>query len=259
MAGLMADLDDPARLAEFRASISGLDPDTVLQECVEDAAKQAETPIALVSFVMKRIQFFRAAVGLPPELEVTRATSRSHSFCQFVVRTEAPFIVTDAKSDVRVPQRMVDAYGIASYAGVPIRVGGQVLGSLCVADGVPRRWSPELLGGLRVLADRVSNRLETLAALGASFDDTTAVPPSNAATRAAMLSQVVQRSLVEVGPMVRLARSMTNGTSPEALLRAATVLAEASDFYDEMMLAVAELCLATKRVEQSIIKMPTNR
>jgi hypothetical protein len=95
-----------------------------------------------------------------------------------------------------------------------------------------------------------------LTALGASGEEMTSVPPSNLATRASLLAEVVQRSLVEVGPMVRLARGMANGISPDALLRAGKVLTEASEFYDEMMDAVGELCIATQRVEQSVAAKP---
>lgn len=249
----MAELDDPRRLAEFRASILNLDGDSILQECVKRAAKRAGAPIALVSFVMKKVQLFRAAVGLPPELEATRAASRRESFCQFVVKSEEPFIVTDAKNDTRVPQLMVDVYGIASYAGVPIRVGGQVLGSLCVADGVPRTWGEDLIGDLSVLAGRVSDRLETLTLLEPSTDDMTVVPPGSLAARASLLAQVVQRSLVEVGPMVRLAKGATSNISADALVRAARVLSEASDFYEEMMITMTELCFTTKRVEEAVV------
>lgn len=255
----MAELDDPRRLGEFDRSILDLEEDRVLQECVERAASRAGAPMAMVSFVMKKVQLFRAAVGLPPELEATRATSRSESFCQFVVKGEKPFVVTDAKSDVRVPKLLAGTYGIAAYAGVPIRVGGQILGSLCVADGVPREWSQELVGELGTIADRVSERLATLKALGDTGEDMTLVPPSNLAARAAALALIVQRSLAEVGPMVRLARGMTDGISADSLLKAATVLAEASDFYDDMMAAVAELCIATRRVELSISRAAIQR
>jgi len=250
----MADLDDPFRLAEFRPPILGSVDDHVLRECVERAAKRAEAPIAMVSFVMKRIYLFRAAVGLPPELLVTRAASRNRSFCQFVVKAEAPFIVTDAESDARVPRHILDVYPIGAYAGVPIRVGGHVLGSLCVADAVPRRWRLDLVGEMRELAERVSQRLETLTALGVSADEMTIVPPSNLAARAVVLAHAVHRSLVEVGPMVRLAKGLMVGASPDGLRRASTVLTEASDVYDDMMNAMAELCVATKRVEQSVAK-----
>ena len=39
-----------------------------------------------------------------------------------------------------------------AYAGVPLRVGGQIVGSLCVADHSPRAWQPALIEQLQQLA-----------------------------------------------------------------------------------------------------------
>lgn len=158
----MGDLDDPRRLAQFRSSLVQLDSDGVLDECVRDAAARAEAPVALVTFVMSKVQLFRAAVGLPPELEMSRAISRCDSFCQFVVQNESAFIVNDARTDPRVPQAMVRMYGITSYVGVPIRAQGEVLGSLCVADGKPRSWAAELVDDLASIGMRVSRRLDQM-------------------------------------------------------------------------------------------------
>ncbi len=247
----MSELDSPARLAQFKGAIVGLDADGVLDECVKEAAASAQAPMALVTFVMSKIQLFRAAVGLPPELEASRATSRCDSFCQFVVTTERPFVIVDAQKDDRVPQHLVQTYGIAAYLGVPIQVRGQVLGSLCVADGQPRAWPTSLIGELEVLAARVSARLETLAnpkqAADAPVRDTASL-----SSEVSSLALVVQRSLVEVGPMVRLAKGISQGISPEALTRAASVLTEASAFYDDMLSAVAELCTHATRLERAV-------
>jgi GAF domain-containing protein len=246
----MSDLDDPLRLSQFRGAILRLDSDGVLDECVRAAAARAEAPIALVTFVMSKIQLFRAAVGLPPELEASRATSRCDSFCQFVVKSDAPFTVTDAQHDDRVPQRMVQTYGIAAYLGVPIRVGGQVLGSLCVADGVPRQWPAGLDADLATIAGRVSDRLEQIRRTEAPL-----APATDAVALSAdvsSLASVIQRSLAEVGPMVRLAKGMSQGISPDALTRAASVLTEASAFYDDMVAAVSELCTHAARLERTV-------
>jgi GAF domain-containing protein len=251
----VAELDDPRRLAAFKTTLLDLDGDAILQRCVETAAERAAAPIALVSFVMKTVVFFRAAIGLPPELDITRATSRSDLFCQFVVKTEGPFIVNDARSDARVPQVMVDAYGILAYLGVPVRVDGHILGSLCVVDGTPRQWSPVLVEEILDLARHVSGRLQTLASLDTSGDLTLA-PPSGLAVRAALLAQVVRRSLSEIGPIMRLARSMKGGISPDAVVRAGSVLTEASASYDEMVGVVAALCAETKRLERAFAKPP---
>jgi GAF domain-containing protein len=246
----MSELDDPLRLGQFKGAILRLESDGVLDDCVRTAATRAEAPISLVTFVMSKIQLFRAAVGLPPELDASRATSRCDSFCQFVVKTERPFIVVDAANDDRVPQRLVQTYGIQSYLGVPIRVGGQVLGSLCVADGQPRQWPAGLADELAILASRDSDRLEEIRELGDPAP--TAGDTATISADVSSLASVIQRSLVEVGPMVRLAKGMSQGIEADALVRAAGVLTEASAFYDDMLAAVAELCTHAARLERSV-------
>ncbi len=248
----MAELDDPQRLASFRASIIRLDEDGVLDSCVRDAAARAAAPIALVTFVMSKIQLFRAAVGLPPELEATRATSRCDSFCQFVVKSESPFVVTNAHTDERVPKLLVETYGIRAYLGVPIHSGGQVLGSLCVADGVERHWRGDLLDELSTLAARVSARLEQMVKAEPATVADNSASANTLVTEVASLSLVVQRALVEVGPLIRLAKGLSHGMSPESVARAASVLTEASDFYDEMMGAVGELCVNSAALERVV-------
>ncbi|AUX40153.1 diguanylate cyclase [Sorangium cellulosum] len=157
----MADLNDPARLAELHHVLLRADADPLLDACVARAAELAGAPIALVSLVIRHIQLFRAHRGLPPELCVSCATSRSNSFCQLVVRHEAPLVVNDALHDARVPKELVEQYGIRAYAGVPLRVRGHVVGSLCVLDGVPRDFGPHV-EGLAQLAAEVVARIEAL-------------------------------------------------------------------------------------------------
>jgi hypothetical protein len=111
---------------------------------------------------MGRIQLFRATFGLPPELEISRATSRGGSFCQLVVKAEAELIVGDAESDRRVPQELVEQYGIRAYAGVPLRHRGRVIGSLCALDRKPRAWSESVIRELSAVAAEVVRRLDTL-------------------------------------------------------------------------------------------------
>jgi GAF domain-containing protein len=249
----MAALDDPRRLAAFAAPLLDGTDDSVLQECVERAAGRARAPVALVSFVMKSVQFFRAAVGLPPELEATRAASLGDLACQFVVQTEAPFVVKDARLDLRVPRQMVDIYGITAYAGVPVRVGRHAVGALCVADSRPRTWCSDLVGDLLAIARDVSERLETLAKLDESADFTIA-PLRGLAARSALLAQVVRRSLVEIGPAVRLVGGSSEVLSPEAMERARRGLRATADSYDEVVVAVAELCALARRLELSMAR-----
>src|SRR4051794_35792390 len=100
----MANLDDPVRLSRFQGPVVAATADEVLEECVREASRIAEAPIALVTLVMGHVQYFRAGCNLPPELELSRATSRCHSYCQFVVTSEKPLVVPDVTMRPDLPQ-----------------------------------------------------------------------------------------------------------------------------------------------------------
>ncbi|WP_437661845.1 GAF domain-containing protein [Sorangium sp. So ce1182] len=234
----MADLNDPARLAELHHVLLHDGADALLDAAVARAAELAETPMALVSLVVRHIQLFRAHHGLPPELCVSCATSRSNSFCQLVVRDEAPLVIEDAARDERVPRELVERYGIRAYAGVPLRARGHVVGTLCVLDAVPRRFGPHVVEGLERLAAEVGARIE---ALGSD-----APPPSSAANgRLARLEQTartLEHALGAIGPAIagaqRAAAALAD--APLAALSSAD-LREAVDCYRDMFAIAAEL------------------
>ncbi|XYH93218.1 GAF domain-containing protein [Sorangium sp. So ce1128] len=234
----MADLNDPARLAELHHVLLHGEADPLLDTSVARAAELAEAPMALVSLVVRHIQLFRAHRGLPPELCVSCATSRSSSFCQLVVRDEAPLIIEDASRDERVPRELVERYGIRAYAGMPLRVRGHVVGSFCVLDTVPRRFGPHVVEGLERLAAEVGARLEAL--------ESDAPPPSSAANeRLARLEQtahMLEHALGAIAPAIAGAQSAAEALA-EAPLPALSPadLREAIDCYRDMFAIAAEL------------------
>ncbi len=148
----------------FPAALLDTSQDAALQALLEDAARATDAPIALVSLILDRVQLFRAHRGLPPDLAAAGATDRDVSFCQFVVEDEEMLAVEDAANEPRVPQTLVASHNVRAYLGAPIRVRGDVLGSLCVIHGEPRRFTTAERDALRALASRVSARLEALAA-----------------------------------------------------------------------------------------------
>ena len=156
----------PARrpvLSGIQGRVIASEFDPILQDLVERACAATVMPIAMVSLVLERMQVFRAHVGLPADLAAVCGTDRDASFCQFVVRDEVMFEVTDAHSDDRVPTELVERYGVAAYLGAPIHLGGAVVGSLCVLDVVPRTFTPADREALTGLAARVTARLGALA------------------------------------------------------------------------------------------------
>ena len=151
-------------LMQLRGAVLGNELDPELQALTAQTCVELAAPMAAVSLMLEHVQLFRAAHGLPPDLEASRATGRDASFCQFVVRDDELFEVTDAATDTRVPQELVIKYGIGSYLGAPIRLGGETVGSMCVIDRVPRMFSARDRETLVRHAATASRRLELLAA-----------------------------------------------------------------------------------------------
>lgn len=108
-----------------------------LQRIVEDAARLARAPIAVISVVDRSRQWFAARTGIDAE-----EGPRADSFCTHtILRPGEPMIVTDARDDDRFAGNPAvrDHPHIRFYAGVPlVDKAGFALGALCVADTKPR-------------------------------------------------------------------------------------------------------------------------
>jgi GAF domain-containing protein len=169
----LSTLDDSARLNTFDEALLDRTPDPELERLVARAAEVSGFPIALVSLVVNQIQFFRAQVGLPPDLEASRATDRCTSFCQFVVAGDQLLRIEDSLLEPALPTDLVDRYGIRAYVGFPMHVAGMAVGSFCVLDTKPGKLQPAQLEELSRLAQAASARLEALARKWA--------PPANVA------------------------------------------------------------------------------
>ncbi|WKV12755.1 GAF domain-containing protein [Marivirga harenae] len=154
--------DEYDRYKLFTKDLLDETDDAELQEIVKEAAKELNTPMGLVSLILEQIQFFKAQTGLPEILETSRGTHRDASFCQFVVRDEEIFEVTNAAEDQRIPQHVVKEFNIQSYLGVPIKIDNVVIGSLCVLDTKTRNFTQKERQMLYKLSEKVNQRLETL-------------------------------------------------------------------------------------------------
>ncbi len=154
--------DRPRRSKIFSQEMLAEAEDPELTKIVNKAASNLSAPIAMVTMVLEKIQFFKAHYGLPTDLAILRSTERDVSFCQFVVRDGDAFEVENAEDDSRVPQQLVKQYGIKAYMGIPIKINEHVAGSLCVIDTKPRKFSIEDQRQLSELAIQVSRRLEEI-------------------------------------------------------------------------------------------------
>jgi hypothetical protein len=149
-------LRDPKRLlAVERTGLVDAPADRGLDTLTSLCAKLLGLPVALVSIVESDRQFFGAACGLPQPWSDERQTRMSHSFCQHVVVSRQPFVVSDARQHPLVRENLaIRDLGVIAYAGIPlISDDGDVLGSFCAIDHKPRQWSKEDLATLTEFAD----------------------------------------------------------------------------------------------------------
>ncbi|WP_375773283.1 GAF domain-containing protein [Archangium gephyra] len=196
-------LDNAERLSCFDAPLLDSTPDPQLQALVSEATALTGFPIALVSLVVRKIQFFRAHVGLPPDLEAMLATDRCTSFCQFVVARGECMEIEDATREPGLPRDLVERYGIRAYVGFPLKVLGRTVGSFCVIDAKPARLKVEVLAKLGELALRTSARLEELARQ---------VPASKSRSEAEDRAREAWLAVAEARPLLTLSERFAEGT-----------------------------------------------
>lgn len=154
---------DPDRLAAVRATgLLGALPDAALDRLTRLAARVLRAPVAVVSLVDSDRQFLAGCTGLGEPRATVRETPLSHSFCQHVVAERAPLVVADARTHPLVADNPSTVeLGVAAYAGVPLVTrDGQVIGSFCVVDRVPRGWSDDDLATLDDLARTAMAEIE---------------------------------------------------------------------------------------------------
>lgn len=147
------------RLAAVRSvNLVGGPAEPILDNYAAMVADLARAPIGLVSLVDEERQWFAGRFGLDvPE------TPRASSFCAHAIARPGEVLwVEDAREDARFhanPLVLGEPY-IRFYAGAPVFVGAQAVGSLCVISPDRRAFDPELARRLQSLAALVSERLE---------------------------------------------------------------------------------------------------
>lgn len=148
------------RLKELlRLFIMDTPPEQAYDDIAEMAAVMCNTPIALISLVDERRQWFKSAVGL-----TVRETPRHLAFCAHAIQApEQTMVVPDTLHDPRfVDNALVTGDpNIRFYAGVPlVTSGGFALGTLCVIDRQPRELTEGQAAYLEFMAREVVSMIE---------------------------------------------------------------------------------------------------
>nr|WP_210340388.1 HWE histidine kinase domain-containing protein [Microvirga splendida] len=147
------------RLAALRSyRIIDTPPEPAFDDLVELAARACQTPIALISLIDERRQWFKAEVGLG-----VRETSLDRSICLSAMLLPGLTIVPDLTEDPRFADNPLVSGEphLRFYAGAMLRTpDGVPLGALCVLDHVPRNLAEEQAFTLTMLARQVMSQLE---------------------------------------------------------------------------------------------------
>src|SRR5579871_4571290 len=154
-------LDETQRLEVLRRyQILDTGPDEALNDFVEMAARVCETPMALITLLDERRQWFKARKGVT-ETE----TEREMALCEHALRSRDLLIVPDAQKDPRFSSSPLvkSRLKIRFYAGAPLVSPEEAaLGTLCVIDQVPRTLKRSQARALALIASEVMAHLERL-------------------------------------------------------------------------------------------------
>jgi hypothetical protein len=142
-------LADPERLAAVnRTGLVDSKEDPVLLRLTRLAARTLAAPVGLVSLVLEDNQFFAASHGLPEPWATRRGTGLLHSFCQHVVVSNQPLLVTDSRKHPLVQRNLaIEDLDVIAYIGTPlVDEEGNVLGASASSitsrvSGEPRTWT----------------------------------------------------------------------------------------------------------------------
>lgn len=156
---IMSDSQEQERLKNLESySILDTDPEPEFDEITELASQITGLPIALVSLVDDKRQWFKSKVGL-----TANETAREISFCQYTIKEDHFYEVKDArKNDLFKNNPLVKGNpNIGYYYGYPIESAeGFKLGSLCTIGHDPHELTEDQKRALEILGHQVENLLK---------------------------------------------------------------------------------------------------
>ena len=208
---------ESSRLAALRRyRILDTAPEPAFDDVVRMAAELFDAPIALISLIDEKRQWFKAAIGFGID-----GTDRSIAFCTHAIENRAVTVIPDAQADPRFRHNplVTGEPGIRFYAAAPlITADGHALGAICVIDTRPRPFlSANARATLEALRRVVMAELETrrLAQQAATWSERLARLSDTAValTRCADMTAILQLAADEALAMFEAAAAQVSISS----------------------------------------------
>lgn len=133
-------------------------PDEDFDAIAKLAALVCNTPIALISLVDDKRQWFKSRVGLGAS-----ETPRDVAFCTHAILHDELFIIKDSSKDERFFDNPLatGAPFVRFYAGAPLLApNGMPIGTVCVIDSTPKELSDDQKAALSALSHQVTRLLD---------------------------------------------------------------------------------------------------
>lgn len=152
------EMDRILNLYEFDIDYSNLE--STFKDLALLAAKISGTDISIVNLIDTYTQWSVASFGLAVD-----QTPREDSLCQYTILENDHFEVEDLSTDIRFHDKpFVDSpLNLRYYFGVPLKTNaGYNIGSLCVLDKNLKKLTPEKIELLKIIANEIITRLNTI-------------------------------------------------------------------------------------------------
>jgi signal transduction histidine kinase len=163
----------PARLAAVaRSGLLDSEREPAFDALTRMAATLLRAPMSFVAVVTDERDFYKSEFGFAPAVAAARELS-GRTLCHHLLGLTDPLVIGDTDADPvwrAVP--MVQSLGVRAYAGVPLEVDGQTVGSFCVVDVQPRVWNDEDLRILKQLALSAGREISVRVARASARDAT---------------------------------------------------------------------------------------
>lgn len=169
-----AAISDPARLAAVeRTGLLDTLPEESFDRITRLAARLTGAAATFISLVDADRDFLKSHCGFG-ELLAGGRQLQGRTFCHYALLSDEPLVIGDVSLDpifAAVPT--VQAMAVRAYVGIPLALDdGQVIGSLCAIDFVPREWSADDLEVLTELAHFVTREIHLRQMAREALDNT---------------------------------------------------------------------------------------